>query len=221
MIKKIFFFLLLFSYLFQISLSFWAIIPTQSQQSDTSNPDYYNNNLYENPLLQQPETQGYIDKLVQEWKTQAEIIQGFWMQSDGKCWQQCAENIKFAASENSSQESSASSVEKCEGENCFTSTGFIIDTSLFSPWGTEFLWQGTAEETINLVLGTIVRRLMVALWIISLLIMSIGAWFMILYWGKDENLTKWKTILKMWFIALFIALSSYTIISIVIFILYH
>ncbi len=110
----------------------------------------------------------------------------------------------------------------CESDNsCLDQADFEIDTSTFSPWGTEFLWQWTAKETINLVLGTIVRRLIVALWIISLLIMSIGAWFMILYWEKDENLTKWKTILKMWFVALFIALSSYTIISIVIFILYH
>jgi len=44
---------------------------------------------------------------------------------------------------------------------------------------------------------------------------------MIAYGGEEGNITKGKSIFKAGFIALFIALSSYTIMSIIIYILYN
>ncbi len=110
----------------------------------------------------------------------------------------------------------------CVADNtCFDKPSFEIDVSEWTPGGTEFLWKGSGKETLNLFLWTIVRRLMVALWIVSLFIMTIGAWFMITYGGNDNNLTKGKAILKAGLVSLFVALSSYTIITILTFILYH
>jgi hypothetical protein len=105
--------------------------------------------------------------------------------------------------------------------NCFDRSDFQINVGEFTPGGKDFIWQGSGKETLNLFLWTIVRRLMVALWIVSLFIMTIGAWFMITYGGNDSNLTKGKAILKAGLVSLFVALSSYTIITILTFILYH
>lgn len=105
--------------------------------------------------------------------------------------------------------------------NCFDRPSFTIDVSTFSPGWKDFLWKGTGKEVSNLFLWAIVRRLIVALWIIALLIMTIWAGFMIAYGGEEGNITKGKSIFKAGFIALFIALSSYTIMSIIIYILYN
>lgn len=102
----------------------------------------------------------------------------------------------------------------------FTSSNFMIDTSDFSPWGKKLKKWTTAKEQTNFLLGTIIQKLMIALWVIALFIMTIGAWYMILYHGQDEYLTKWKNIFIAWIFSLIIALSSYYLVNLVGFILY-
>lgn len=61
---------------------------------------------------------------------------------------------------------------------------------------------------------------MIAIWVISLLVMTIWAWYMIFYHWQDELLSKGKSIFNSWIIALIVALSSYYIVSLVRLILY-
>lgn len=97
---------------------------------------------------------------------------------------------------------------------------FMIDT-------TSLLWVNrlkddgwNAKKTLNTTLWTIIQKLMIWLGSISLLIMSIWAWFMILYSGHDELLSKWKSIFNAWIIALVVALLSYYLVSLLRFVLY-
>lgn len=105
------------------------------------------------------------------------------------------------------------------------SKDFIIEVNKISPWmevkKKENGWSYTTKENINSTLWTIIQKLMIALWSISLLIMTIWAWYMILYVWQDELLTKWKSIFKSWIISLVVALSSYYIIALVRYILYN
>ena len=100
-----------------------------------------------------------------------------------------------------------------------TSDSFFINVWDFTP-GDNSLVQGTAEETIDATLGTVIKSLMIVFWSIALLIMTIGAWYMILYHGNDELLSRWKTIFKAWILGLILALSSYYIVDFVRYILY-
>lgn len=100
-----------------------------------------------------------------------------------------------------------------------TSTGFTIDTSDFAPGWTKVEWD-TAEQKINSALWIIIQKLMIAMWMLSLLIMTVWAWYMILYRWQDELLSKWKSIFSSGLIALVVALSSYYLVSLVRFILY-
>ena len=105
------------------------------------------------------------------------------------------------------------------------------DDSLCSPNYTvdiDWLWIGsdnldtwwTAKETIDEWLGLIVNRLMVAFWVLSLFIMTIGWWYMIFAHGQDELLNKWKSIFTSGLIALAVALWAWIIMKLVIFLLY-
>lgn len=101
------------------------------------------------------------------------------------------------------------------------STDFEIDTGIFSPWGNKSdLKRDTAKDTINTTLWTFIQKAMIFLWILSLFIMIVWAWFMILHHWEDEFLNKWKSIFVWWIIALIVALSSYYIVNIIWFILY-
>lgn len=99
------------------------------------------------------------------------------------------------------------------------SPDFTIDTELFSIWWQGLKWSD-AKTTINNTLWTIIQKLMIALWVIALLVMTIWAWYMILYHGEDEYLSKWKNIFIGWITALIVALSSYYIVNIIWYILY-
>ena len=108
-------------------------------------------------------------------------------------------------------------------ENCISwticSPDFKISVGNISPW-MRVHWS-TAEKSANYVLWTIIQRLMVGLWSVSLLIMTVWAWYMILYTWQDELLTKWKSIFMSWIISLVVALSSYYIVTLLRFILYN
>jgi hypothetical protein len=87
-------------------------------------------------------------------------------------------------------------------------------------WTKSTLKWDDAKETINNTLWIIIQKLMVAMWILSLLIMTIGSGYMIMYHGQDELLSKWKSIFSSGLIALAVALSSYYLVSLVRLILY-
>ncbi len=104
--------------------------------------------------------------------------------------------------------------------DCIDEESFMIETSLFSDGGKNLKVEWDSKATINTVLGTLIQKLMIALWIVSLLIMTIGAGYMILYHGEDEYLSKWKSIFTAGIISLLVALSSYYIVNLVVYILY-
>jgi hypothetical protein len=77
------------------------------------------------------------------------------------------------------------------------------------------------SKVINHTLWTIIQKLMVALWVLSVLIMTVWAGYIIMYHGQDELLSKGKSIFMSGITALIVALSSYYIVSILRFILYN
>jgi hypothetical protein len=62
--------------------------------------------------------------------------------------------------------------------------------------------------------------MMIGLGVISILIMTIWAWFMMLHSWDDSLLSKWKTIFTWWIYAVVIALASYYIIDLIKYLLY-
>ncbi len=96
-----------------------------------------------------------------------------------------------------------------------TTTEFEININDFSPWWTSSFIQDNTTETINYTLGTIIQKLMIGLGSIALIIMTIWAWYIIIYHGQDELLSKWKSMFISWIIALVVALSSYYLVDIV------
>lgn len=101
-----------------------------------------------------------------------------------------------------------------------SSKDFEIDTSLFSIVEWDSLRWSNSEETINNTLWNIIQKLMIALWVISLFVMTVWAWYMILYHGQDEYLSKWKNIFIWWITALIVALGSYYLVNLIWYILY-
>lgn len=104
------------------------------------------------------------------------------------------------------------------------------DSNLASPWFMIDVWdispwikspKSSSEDTMNWILWTIIQNMMIALWAISVLIMTIWAWFMILNSWDESLLTKWKTIFMSWVYAVVIALCSYYIVAVVRFLLYN
>lgn len=108
--------------------------------------------------------------------------------------------------------------------DCFDKESFKINVNTFSPWGGEILdkvWTSSVEDKANFFLGTAIQKMMIALWVLALLIMTAWGGFMILYTGKEEMLSKGKSLFMAGIISLFVALMSYVFISVIIFILYH
>lgn len=114
---------------------------------------------------------------------------------------------------------------KCkENWDCLTESSFMMNTK-----STFWLWSKTAwnksrttdaKATINSVIWRIIQNLMIALWSLSLLIMTVWAGYMILYHGQDEYLSKWKWIFMAGITSLVIALSSYILVDLVRYVLY-
>lgn len=101
------------------------------------------------------------------------------------------------------------------------STDFTIGVNdTIGVWIPVLEWDNSSE-VLNRTLGTIIQKLMVALWVLSVLIMTVWAWYIILYHGQDELLSKGKSIFMAWITALVVALSSYYLVSILRFILYN
>ena len=113
------------------------------------------------------------------------------------------------------------SAEDSEDENKLNSPSFTIDVS-WTAWlmpNNLLEWENTTQR-VNFLLWTIIQKLMIALWVLSVFIMTVGWWYMIMNNWQDELLNKWKKIFMSGIIAMVIALSSYIIISLFRFILY-
>ncbi|PID86456.1 hypothetical protein CSB08_00550 [Candidatus Gracilibacteria bacterium] len=101
-----------------------------------------------------------------------------------------------------------------------TNSDFTIDTNKL--FGDSKIDDGTTttKELANKTLGTIIQNLMIAMGTISLLIMTIGAGFMIFYNGIDTTLSKGKSLFTGGIIGLLVALTSYYMVAILRFVLY-
>jgi len=100
------------------------------------------------------------------------------------------------------------------------SKSYMIDTMGLWLWWKK-IHEKWAKETIDNWLQIFITKLMVALWVLSLFIMTIGWAYMITAHGKDEMLTKWKTIFTAWLISITVALLSWIIIKAIIFLVYN
>jgi hypothetical protein len=116
---------------------------------------------------------------------------------------------------------SAHEAECANSKNCLDQPTFSIWVNdLIGVWFQKKAWDDTSN-TINRTLWTIIQKLMVALWVLSVLIMTVWAGYIIMYHGQDELLSKGKSIFMSGVTALIVALSSYYIVSILRFILYN
>ena len=114
----------------------------------------------------------------------------------------------------------ADRTEECKVSwDCLDQPNFKLHVWQLSPWDDDLIWSDT-EETMNNILQTIITKLMIWFWTVSLFIMTIWWWYMILYNWKDELLTKWKSIFMSWWIWLVVALLSWAWIKIVIYLIY-
>ena len=109
---------------------------------------------------------------------------------------------------------------QCSWADSLCSSDYMIDTQSLWLWWTEINTGWTAKDTIENWLEIIVNKLMIAFWVLTLFIMTIGWWYMIFAHGQDELLNKWKSIFNAWLIALIVALSSWIIMKFVISLLY-
>lgn len=135
-----------------------------------------------------------------------------------------AENQKQAENqtqaENQKQEENQKQAENQTQEDIpekdkFDSPEFEIPVTEFSP-----LWVGIAkgastEAQANSILASIIRFLMILIWSCSLLVMTVGGWYMIVYHGNDEFLSRWKTIFWAGASGLAVALFSYYLVDLV------
>ena len=97
--------------------------------------------------------------------------------------------------------------------------GFTIDVWTITPTDTTSL-SGSSSDVIEDLWNTIITKLITAFWVLSLLVMTIGAWFMIIYHGQDELLTRWKSIFSYGLISLAVALSAWLLVNFVSYLLY-
>lgn len=104
--------------------------------------------------------------------------------------------------------------------DCIDKDTFTIKVNNISPWMDVDSGNST-KQNVNKALGTIIQTLMIALWSLALLIMTVGAGYIVLHSGQDELLSKWKSIFMSWVYGLLVALSAYYIVAIVRFILFQ
>lgn len=101
-------------------------------------------------------------------------------------------------------------------------TSFEIDVDQFTPGGTSLIWGGEqdSETAMNTFLWVVIEKLIIIFWVLATLIMTVGAWYMILYHGQDELLSKWKSIFMAGITAMAIALSAWVIVRLFAYFLY-
>jgi hypothetical protein len=100
-----------------------------------------------------------------------------------------------------------------------TDTSFTIDVGTITPGGNALIRDG-AGATVENVLAITLNKLIVVFWVLAVFIMTIGAWYMIIYHWQDELLSKWKSIFFSGIIALVVALSAWIIVNLFTYLLY-
>jgi hypothetical protein len=103
--------------------------------------------------------------------------------------------------------------------NNIADADFTINVSDITPGSGVLIWDG-AGETIDNLLLTILEKLIVVFGVLAIFTMTIGAWYMIIYHGQDEFLSKWKTIFIWGILALAVALSAWVIVKLFAYLLY-
>lgn len=115
------------------------------------------------------------------------------------------------------------------GQWCINSTEFYINTSTLSPSGKtkllkddkgEYLTDGSADQTINVILSALISKMITIMWIIALFIMTIGWWYMIFHMWEESLLSRWKTIFIWGLISLVVALSAWILVQLITYLLY-
>ena len=220
MLKKVFTIILLFSSLFFYLKTYWAtyeeIYTEEFGSSQEALRDTYggNDSQVSNKI---------INDLKSDTKWKEFLINNFWTDSptteqiekfqtdnwiwvDGMIW---AETLTAMKNEQ----------KKIEWKLDINTEYFMLNVNDFSP-GWEWLIKNNAKATINTTLWTFIQKLMIALWSLALLIMTIWAWYMIIYNWQDEILSKWKSIFTSGIISLLVALTWYYIINLIRFLLY-
>lgn len=107
-----------------------------------------------------------------------------------------------------------------EANEDISKSDFTINVWDITPTWTDTLSWKTSAEAIDFTLETIITKLITAFWVLSLLVMTVGAWFMIIYHGQDELLTRWKSIFSYGLISLVVALSAWFLVKLVSYLLY-
>lgn len=110
-------------------------------------------------------------------------------------------------------------------KSCLDTPDFMFTVGDFAPggsfsnkWGAK-KWT-TFVERINWFLGNIIQKLILAIWVIAVFIMTIWGGYMILNSGQDELVNKGKNMFITGIYAVVIALGSYILISLVRFLIY-
>jgi len=111
------------------------------------------------------------------------------------------------------------SVHTISASSDITSSSFVVPVDTFSPLG-DWLIEWGATWNVNSLLERVLNALIVIFWVAAVFFMTLGAWYMIIYHGQDELLSKWKTIFTSGLIALVVALSAWLIVRLFIYLLY-
>lgn len=217
MIKKLFLLTIIFFGIFQI----WNVFAdTETTQKEYQNSAKEYNKLkteYKNRI---DEFDKQIERLEKEWNTES----ADYLKNEKKSYID-SESKKLESAE-SKMNTNLEAFNEERDKECKASWDCIDkDTFMFNPsemiWIGPNLWGKSTWEWVNNVFGTVIQKLMVALWALSVLIMTVGGWYIILYHGQDELLSKGKSIFMSGVIALIVALSSYLIVGLLRFILYN
>jgi hypothetical protein len=103
---------------------------------------------------------------------------------------------------------------------------YEIKTEIFSPGNKKILKKArdgnnwNTVKSANAILWTIMKNLIIAFWVLSLLMMTIGWWMMIFHSGQESILTRWKWMFIWWVASLAIWLSAGLIVKMVSYVLY-
>lgn len=102
-----------------------------------------------------------------------------------------------------------------------TNVNYSLDVSKITPMGGFKNSNQNLKGKVNSLVLKVIGQAILALWVIAVLVMTIGAGYMILHWGDDSLLSKWKSIFMAGIYAMALALSSYLLIAIVRYLLFN
>ncbi len=211
MIKKLFLLTIIFLGIFQI----WNVFAWSSKEFEDLN------NKYSSEWWLTKEESNKLTKYHNEFGVGTEAVDKMKKQEQTNA-AKVAENDKL---NNELDEKSKERDKKCDPKQWWSWDCIDKDTFMFNPSSGFWIWPSfdwnSTSEWVNNVFGTVIQKLMVALWALSVLIMTVWGWYIILYHGQDELLSKGKSIFMSGVIALIVALSSYMIVGLLRFILYN